>query len=427
MDAVLKDAILRTVAAKMKQHAKTSAAPEDVGKPMKLKPERIREDFPFFQKNKHAIYFDNACMSLKPKQVIDAVIKYYSEYPGCGGRSVHRISNRVTEEFERSRRTTAKFFNAKKPEEIIFTKNTTESINLVARSLGINKTDTVLTTDKEHNSNLLPWQVLGCRHIPLNSKGDNTFDMQAYEEALEKNKIKLVSMVHTSNLDGTTVPAKEIIKKAHKQGALVLLDAAQSAPHKKIDVKELDVDFLACSGHKMLGPTATGILYGKKKLLEELKPFIVGGETVTDSTYETYTLEEIPHRFEAGLQHYSGVIGLGEAVKYLQNVGLENIQKHEEALNKIITEEVGERVNLIGPKDFSLRGGVYSFNIKGMTPHSIAIMLDSGYSIFIRSGAHCVHSWFNKHHLPGSARVSLYLYNTEEEAKKFVDAVKKMI
>tara|TARA_Y100000310_G_C20416805_1_gene684726 strand:- start:105 stop:797 length:693 start_codon:yes stop_codon:yes gene_type:complete len=230
-------------------------------------------------------------------------------------------------------------------------------------------------------------------------------------------------------MDGVTIPAKEIIKKAHEKGALVMLDAAQSAPHKEVDVRDLDVDFLSCSGHKMLGPTATGVLYGKKNLLENLKPLVVGGETVTDSTYDKHTLEDLPQRLEPGLQHYAGIIGLKAAVEYLKKVGLENIGKHEVELNKRISEGLlnNEKVKLIGPENPELRGGIFSFNIEGMTPHSVALMLDTAYKILMRSGAHCVHSWFNKHDLPGSARASLYLYNSLEECDKFVESVKKLL
>lgn len=396
---------------------------------MGLNVEAIREDFPFFKQDKKYIYFDNACMSLKPKQVIDAVIDYYSKYPGCGGRSVHQISTKVSDKMENSRKEISKFFNTKKKEEIIFTKNTTESLNLVANSLGLTESDTVLTTDKEHNSNLLPWQVGKNKHVVLHSLPDNTFDLDNFEKVLAANDAKLVSLVHTSNLDGISIPLKEIVQKAHEHGALVMVDAAQSAPHKEIDVRKLDLDFLACSGHKMLGPTATGVLYGKKELLEKMKPFIVGGETVIDTTYTDHNLEDIPHKFEAGLQHYAGIIGLGEAVKYLKKIGLENIQKHENELNKIVTEELGghPKIKLIGPKEPTQRSGIFSFVPQGITPHSVSLMLDSGYNIQTRSGAHCVHSWFNKHNLQGSARASFYLYNTEEECRVLIEAIKRIL
>lgn len=386
---------------------------------------KIRQDFPVLNKPKPVIYMDSACMTMKPKQVIDAMNRYYNEFPGCGGRSMHKIGKKVTEEVMLVRIAAQKFFNAKTEKEIVFTKNTTESINLVAHSLGLNKDDIVISSDKEHNSNLLPWQFLGVKHEIVKSNPDGTFNLENFKKIMNK-KVKLVAMVHTSNLDGTTTPAKEIIEIAHDNGALVLLDAAQSAPHKEVDVRKLDVDFLACSGHKMLGPTGMGILYGKYDLLEKLKPFLVGGDTVIDTTYTSAKMEKPPDKFEAGLQNYSGIIGLAEAMRYISNVGLKNIEKHEIGLNKIITDELIDIVELIGPRNSELRSGIFSFNIKGMDPHNIAMILDKSANIAIRSGAHCVHSWFNAHNMKGSARASLYLYNTEEECKIFVDEIKKI-
>lgn len=394
--------------------------------------DKIRADFPALNQKQKIIYFDNACMTLRPKQVIDKLREYYEEYPGCAGRSHHKIAQRVTSEVDNARKLLRKSFNARKQEEIVFTKNCTEAINLVANSLKLERGDMVLSTDKEHNSNLMPWQILaknkGILHKVVKSAEDNTFDMDAFEKMLDGN-VKLVSMVHTSNLDGVTIPAKEIIKLAHKHGAKVLLDGAQSAPHKEIDLKKLDVDFFACSGHKMCGPTGIGMLYGKAEHLERLDPFIVGGETVVETTYDSYELEKPPERFEAGLQHYAGIIGFGAAVQYLDKVGKKNIEKHEVKLNKVISEGLlsDPKLSLIGPKDAVLRGGVFSFNVKGMSPHDVALSLDNSRNIMIRSGAHCVHSWFNAHKLQGSARASLYLYNTEEEAQSFVQEVKKIL
>lgn len=396
---------------------------------MGLNINKIREDFDILNREingKPIIYFDNACVTLKPKQVVEAMNNYYRDFPACGGRSMHKLGKRVTEEVEKSRKTIKKFINAKKNNEIIFTRNTTEGINLVTKSLDLKKGDKILQTDKEHNSNLLPCLALkekGILHEIIESK-DNIFDLERFEEKIDKN-VKFVSVVHTSNLDGVTNPTKEIIKIAHDYGALVLLDAAQSVPHKEVDVKKLDTDFLAFSGHKMLGPSGTGILYGKEPLLKKLKPFLLGGETVIDSTYSSYELEDIPHRFESGLQNYAGIIGLGEAAKYLMKIGKPNIEKHELNLNKKITEALSE-VTLIGPEDPSLRGGIFSFNLGKADPHEIALMLDESENIMVRSGAHCVHSWFNAHHLSGSVRASLYLYNTEEEAEKFIEEVKKI-
>ena len=389
--------------------------------------EKIRKDFPILEKE--ITYMDSACVSLKPRQVVEAINSYYNEFPACAGRSMHRLGTKVNKEIEKSRKAIAKFFNAKSS-EIIFTKNTTEGINLVASSLGLKKGDKVITTDKEHNSNLLPWQKLakkGIVHEIIKSNKDNTFNLEEF-----KNKIKgakLVSVVHTSNLDGVTFPAKEIIKIAHENNALVMLDAAQSAPHKEIDVKKLDADFLACSGHKMLGPSGTGILYGKQHLLENMEPFIVGGDTVSETTYTTAEFEKPPEKFEAGLQDYAGIIGLGEAVNYLKKIGMKNIGNHEQRLNKRITDELLkiEGVSRIGPADSAKRSGIISFNVKGCDHHEIALMLDKSANIMVRSGAHCVHSWFNAHNMKGSVRASVYIYNTEEECDIFIEQLKKII
>jgi cysteine desulfurase/selenocysteine lyase len=402
---------------------------------MALNVEKVREDFEVYKRkinNKQIVYMDSACMTLRPKQVIAAINNYYTKFPACAGRSVHRLATEVTNEVENARKTIQKFFNAKSHKEIVFTKNTTESLNLVANSLNLNKGDKVLTTDKEHNSNLIPWLSLrdkaGIVHEVLQSNKDGTFDLGEFEDRIALGDIKLVSMVHTSNVDGTTIPAKKIIKAAHKNGALVLLDAAQSAPHKDIDVKSLNVDFLACSGHKMLGPSGIGVLYGKMELLEKLQPFILGGETVKETWYDRFELEHPPEKFEAGLQNYAGIIGMGAAVSYLKKLGMANIAKHEVKLNSHITKELSSfsDIELLGPKDPSLRAGIFSFNIKSMDQHEIAIMLDSSYNVMIRSGAHCAHSWFNAKKMEGSARASLYLYNTEEECNVFLDAIKKI-
>ncbi len=381
---------------------------------------KVREDFPSIKKG---IYFDSACMSLKPRQVIDKLNEYYYEYPACAGRSAHQFATKVEEEVLNARNQVKKLINAKSEKEIIFTRNTTEGINIVANSF--NKGDEVIISDKEHNSNLIPWIKKGVKVIVVDSNEDNTFNMDNFKKAFTE-KTKLVSIVYTSNLDGVTNPIKEIVEFAHSKGVKVLVDAAQAVPHKVVDVKTLDVDYLCFSGHKMLGPTGTGVLYGKEELLEKLPQFIVGGETVIDSTYSDYKEEGLPMKFEAGLQDYAGIIALGEACKYLRKVGLNKINKHEIKLNKIITDGLPE-VELIGPKDPALRGGIFSFNIKGMDPHHVSRILDKSANIMTRSGAHCCHSWFNKRNLPGSVRASLYLYNTEEEAKLFVEEVKKVI
>lgn len=400
---------------------------------------KIREDFPILNDHKKpVIYFDNACMTLRPKQVIEKMDEYYYEYPACAERSHHRLGKKATEEYNNSRSIIRKFINARTDKEIIFTRNTTESINLVAKSFGFRKDDYIISTDKEHNSNLLPWQMVSMdkglhreRISTSCNEGKNGFDMTAFEQLLRKakgnNNRIFVSMMHTSNMDGTSIPAKEMIDTAHRYDAIVMLDGAQSVPHMPIDVKKLDVDLLAFSGHKMLGPSGTGILYGKEELLKKFSVYNIGGSTVEDSTYDDATFAPLPERFEAGLQDNGGFIGLGAATEYLKK-HIDGIHDHEHKLNRIITEGLKDHVNILGPEDPKLRGGVFSFNAKnGMDFHEVALMLDSYANIMIRSGRHCVHSWFNANRIDGSARASLYLYNTEDEAKLFVEKLKEVM
>lgn len=394
--------------------------------------EKLRKDFPIFEKKingKPIIYFDNSCMTLRPRQVVEAMNEYYYEFPSCALRSLHKLSKQATEKVEDSRKEVRNFINAKKSEEIIFTKNTTESINVIANTFGLKSGDVVISTDKEHNSNNVPWIKLanekGIKRKIISSNVDNTFSLSEFEKNMSKN-VKLVSVVHTSNMDGVTNPIKEIIKISHDYGAKVLVDAAQSVPHKEIDVKKLDVDFLAFSSHKMLGPSGMGVLYGKKEYLEKMDQFIVGGETVMNSTYDSYIVEELPGKFEAGLQNYAGIIGTAKACQYLNKVGLDNISKHEIKLNKYLTEKTSDikDLKIFGPTDAEKRGGIFSFNIGKKDPHEIAMMSDALSNVMMRSGAHCVHSWFNAKNLAGSARASFYLYNTIEEIDVFSKTLK---
>ncbi|MEK6973729.1 MAG: cysteine desulfurase [Nanoarchaeota archaeon] len=384
-----------------------------------MKIQNYREDFPLLKEE--IIYFDNACMTLKPMQVINKINEYYLKYPSCGNRSLHKLGKRVTEEVEKSRTTAKKFFNARKDEEIIFTRNTTEGINLISYCLKFN--GNVIISDKEHNSNLVPWQKFNV--IPISTK--NGFNLDEFSETARKNKNSLISINHVSNLDGSENPIREIIKIAHENNCLVLIDAAQSAGHKKTDVRKLDIDFLVCSGHKMLGPTGTGILYGKKEHLEKLDNFMVGGETVLDSTYNDAKFEGLPYRFESGLQDYAGIIGLGEAITYLEKVGLDNINQHEIKLNALLTAEISNlnNISILGSKNPELRNGLFSFNIKNIEPHTISLLLDKN-DIMTRSGMHCCHAWFNKNKINGSCRISLYFYNTEDEVKSAADEIKKI-
>ncbi len=401
--------------------------------------EKIRNDFPLLASPitsaaKPVIYFDNACMSLKPRPVIEAMNQYYEQFPACGGpgRSGHHLGQRVREEVDRARLVIANGIGAAHTQEILFTRNTTESINLVARSFRWNAGDGVLTTDKEHNSNLVPWlsaaKLFGITHRVIPSRSDNTFDLDALKQMLAGDSIRLVSVGLISNLDGASVPIEEIIRLSHAAGALVMIDAAQAMLHRPLKVADWGVDFVAFSGHKMLGPTGTGILYGKKSLLEDLNPFLLGGDTVSATTYTSFELLPVPERFEAGLQDYAGIIGLGRAMEYLQAIGWGKIQHHEYALNKLITEGIAQLpgITILGPQDPSDRGGIISFTLKGMDHHQVAVMLEQMGNILVRAGQHCVHSWFAARGIPGSVRVSLAFYNTPEEAEQFMQTMKKI-
>ncbi|MBD3209064.1 cysteine desulfurase [Candidatus Woesearchaeota archaeon] len=401
---------------------------------MGLRVDELRKDVPLLAKKKPIIYFDNACMTLRPKPVIDAINQYYEEFPACAGRSIHSLSQKVDEAVYKARNTIKKFVNAKQDKEVIFLRNTTEGINLVANSFPFTRGDVILVSDKEHNSNLLPWQVVakkkGLKLDVVNSNEDNTFSLDNFREKLStyQGRVKMVAFGSTSNLDGVSIPTKAVVKAAHKAGSKVLFDAAQTAPHHELDVRATGADFVAFSGHKMLGPSGIGMLYGSEASLSHLNHYTVGGETIQDTTYYEATWEELPHRFEAGLQHYAGIIGLGAAASYLKKIGLKNIEKHEITLNKQLDEGIRSMpgATIIGPHDATQRGGITSFNLAGMEAHDVATMLSASKDIMIRSGAHCAHSWFNKHKLQGSARASLYLYNTEEEVATCVAELKEV-
>jgi cysteine desulfurase / selenocysteine lyase len=400
-----------------------------------MQTKRIRADFPILspkREGKPLIYLDSACMALKPRPVIDAVVEYYEEYPMCGERSVHKRSSKVSVLVDEARETARAHFNAPSKDEIVFLRNTTEAINLVAHAFGLKRGDEVISGDKEHNSNLAPWHLLrkqqGIRYTIVRSGKDETFDLEAFKAAVTK-KTKLVSIGHTANLDGSSVPAREIVEIAHDKGAAVLLDGAQSAPHEPIDVRKLDCDFFACSVHKMCGPTGVGLLYGRAELLERMDPVNPGGSTVAETTYTDAVFLKPPRRFEGGLQDYAGILGGAAALRYLDAVGMEEISAHVRALNRRVTKalEGAPGLSLIGPKDADQRGAIFSFVVDGVDSHDVALMLDEAANIAVRSGNHCVHSWLRAHGLKGTARASFYLYNTADEVDRLVEVLRTVV
>ncbi len=430
--------------------------------------EWTRKDFPAlenFQNGKPPVYFDNACNTLVPQQVIDAITDYYNNYPACGeGRSRHRFAREVTDRidgnpernFKGSRRIIKEFINAGSEKEIIFTLNTSHGINIVALGMKFKPGNIVLTTDKEHNSNLIPWlrlQKLGiikAEHVEQD--GDGTLNLDLFEEKLKSGHVRLVSMGYTSNLTGYSIPAKEVVDIAHRYGAMVMLDGAQTAPHRSIDVRELDVDFLAFSMHKMCGPRGVGVLYGKSEFLgkefheedeagDVIMPVMLGGDTVMDSDYENYSLLQPPERFEVGLQDYPGHIAAGAAADYLKKVGMDNIGAQEEHLNSYLSGKLLERYgdrgwfSILGPGDVRQRSGILTFAVRKPNCVGIARELSDKGNIMIRDGQFCVHSYLNREFGQGWAgpqlpnnqrmtyRVSLYFYNTIEECDIFLDAL----
>ncbi|MBI4393429.1 MAG: aminotransferase class V-fold PLP-dependent enzyme [Euryarchaeota archaeon] len=387
----------------------------------------IRKEFPILMRSPPPAYLDNACMTLKPRQVIAALTRYYEDYPFCAGRAVYEGAATVERKVEETRGAVARLINAASKDEIVFTRNTTEAINLVSRAFPFEKGQTIVTSDKEHNSNLVPWQLASrlreTRHVVVSSTPDGGFDLKRFEATLGRERPAMVSMAHTSNLDGTTIPAAEVVAAAHETGALVMLDAAQSVPHGPFDVRSLDVDLAAFSLHKMLGPTGVGVLYGKADVLARLDEFNVGGETVHDTTYATHEMKDAPARFEAGLQDYAGLIAAKEAVDYVGRVGPSNIAFHERELNAQMDGALREipGVSVLGPVDPRERGGITSFNVAGLDPHEVAILLEDLSGVMVRSGDHCVHSWFNANKIPGSVRSSVYLYNDSGDVERLTD------
>ncbi len=404
--------------------------------------ERIRADFEPLSRERHGkppIYFDNGCMTLRPRPVIAAMCDYYTKFPACGGagRSHHWFAQETNDRVEAARQSIRRFLNAEADEEILFTSNTTEGINLVARTFPFQKGDVMLTTDKEHNSNLVPWQYMaakvGAEHRVVPVREDNTFDMNALEDALRNPRVKLAAFGHVSNLDGVAIPAADIIRLCHERGVQVLLDGAQSVPHRRVDVQALGVDYLAFSLHKMCGPSGVGALYVRRDHYAEMDNFLVGGDTIRDTwTDRPPEFLPPPHKYEAGLQDYGGRIGAGAAVDYLETLHLDAIHQHEIALNRYLTDALSqfEELEIIGPPDPAKRGSILCFFTKKPGLGLLADMLDERSNIMVRSGMFCVNSWFNARRISRNVtavRVSLYMYNTLDECKVFVETLAEIL
>ena len=395
--------------------------------------ENIKSQFPIFSNKingKPLVYLDSSNSSQKPACVINRLDNFYKNEFSNIGRSIHSLSVNATNKFDETRESVKKFINANSREEIIFTKNATESINLVASTFGqqnIKKGDEILITELEHHSNYVPWHYLRenkgaiIKFAPINDDGDIIISEL---EKLITPKTKILSITHLSNVTGTIVPVKEIIDIAHKKNIPVLVDGCQSAPHLKIDVKDLDCDFYAISGHKVYGPTGVGVLYGKKKWLEKLPPFIGGGGMISEVKKDKVTYGKLPEKYEAGTMPTAEVVAFNESIKFMQNIGIENLVNHEKDLTNYALKKLKQinSVKLIGnPKK---KGSVLSFTIDGMHPHDIATILDED-GVAIRAGHHCCQILHDKLDLPASARASLGVYNTKDDIDKLNSSINK--
>ncbi|BAM46944.1 cysteine desulfurase [Amphibacillus xylanus] len=392
----------------------------------------IRADFPLLDQevNGHRlVYLDSAATAQKPIQVIEAVNEYYRLNNANVHRGVHTIGTRATEQYEGSRDRVKQFINAKHREEIIFTRGTTSAINIVAMSYGdqnLTPDDEIVITQMEHHSNIIPWQQLSKRtgakltYIPL--EADGTITLAKVEETITE-KTKIVAITHVSNVLGTINPIKEIAAIAHKNGAVLLVDGAQSVPHISVDVQELDCDFYAFSGHKMCGPTGIGVLYGKKSLLEKMEPVEFGGEMIDFVDLYDSTWKELPWKFEGGTPIIAGAIGLKAAIDYLEAIGLDNIALHEKELVNYALEQIStiEGIEVYGPAQ---RAGLITFNLTDVHPHDTATVLDTE-GIAVRAGHHCAQPLMKWLNVTATARASFYLYNTHEDVDRFIAGLKK--
>lgn len=395
----------------------------------------IRSDFPVLHQEHHPgtplIYLDNAASTQKPLPVIDALNDYYRRYNANVHRGIHKLSEEATAAYEAARLKVKRFINASSKREIIFTRGTTESINLVAQTWGranLKPGDVVVSTAMEHHANIVPWQILAAekgftlRYVPI--REDGLLDMEVLKGWLAEGGVRLVTVVHGSNVLGTINPVQEIATLAHAFEALILVDAAQTVPHLPLDVQALDVDFLAFSGHKMCGPTGIGVLYGKRQLLEQMPPWMGGGDMISRVTLDGSTWNELPYKFEAGTPIIAGAIGLGAAVDYLSALGMDKIHAHEQMLIGYALQRLAEvpGLTVYGPSDASQKGAVAAFSMQGIHAHDVAQVLDSQ-GIAVRAGHHCAMPLHDHLQLPATARASFYLYNTVAEIDALVTAL----
>ncbi|NHZ86490.1 MAG: SufS family cysteine desulfurase [Planctomycetia bacterium] len=396
----------------------------------KLDINKIRSDFPIFA-DKSLIYLDSAATTQKPQQVINAISDFYSNYYANVHRGIYELSMKATEAYESARQKIANFINAADWRSIVFTSGTTESINLVAYSWArknLNRNDEILITEMEHHSNIVPWQLIAkdtgvkLKYIPINT--DGTLNLNNIGELIT-NKTKLISIIHQSNVFGTINPIKKIIEYAKKVNAITFIDAAQSIPHGHVDVQDLDCDFLAFSGHKMLGPTGIGVLYGKTELLDSMSPFMGGGDMINSVTMTESTWNDIPYKFEAGTPNIAQAIGLGAAIDYINEIGMSNIHEHEQNLLSMALDKLQsiDGLEIYGHQN-SENGAVISFNLQGIHPHDLAQFLDQD-GIAVRAGHHCAQPIMDKLGVSSTIRASFYLYNTEEEIDLLCKSLRK--
>ena len=400
--------------------------------------ESLRNDFPVLERKvrdgKKLVYLDNAATTQKPIQVIDAISDYYKNNNSNIHRAVHALAEESTEAFEQTRDKIAEFLNTKNSQEIIFVKGTTEAINLVANAWGrdnVKEGDIIVTTEYEHHSNIVPWQLLTqdkkaqLKYIDIDDNGELMIDQ--LDEYLSTGKVKLVAFSHVSNVLGTITPAKEIISKCKNAGVKTLIDGAQAVPHMKVDLTELDCDFYAFSAHKMLGPTGVGVLWAKKEILEKMIPYQGGGDMIREvHKYET-TWNDLPYKFEAGTPNIADVIGFKTAIEYLQKIGMENIRNHELELTKYALEQMEKvpGITLYGTKEPKKRGGVVSFNFNDVHPHDVGTIIDKD-GVAIRSGHHCAQVLMEKLNVAATNRASFYIYTTKEEIDALIAALQNV-